>query len=172
MGRLGIRIIAALQIVGAVAGLLGYAAGLVSARGPLSLNAVLGAVIFALSVLAGVLLWQARRWGYLLSFIIQTLQVPCLALNAFSYRFVVGIALCIGLRAEHIFSGYYFGGIFNVSRGRDEVYTSSLNIIAVGTSLYLAAKLLASWRKSPPLRYGTPPNSASPADQKAPLPGR
>lgn len=153
MRRPLMKIIAVLEILGGVVG-LAVVFVFSSAFLPSPFAVILGALMFSLAILAGILLWRERPIGCWLSFVIQVLQIPWLAFDHLYYRFVAGVALTIGLRGDRITLGSYLGGVFNVAFERgDDVH--QLNVIALGACLYLA-RFLPIWHKPRPAHPEAP----------------
>jgi len=115
----GLIIVATLQILGGVWGILMVAAVCPLFYAPLQVQRSVFAVdvvvpvpllylfnlglwalfmsIFAANILAGILLLKRRRAGAWLTCILEVLQVPWINLPAFSYRLFVALALPVGL---------------------------------------------------------------------------
>jgi len=70
-------------------------------------------LVYALSILAGVLLWSDRQYGIGMSLFIQGIQIPYLVSPILTYLVYAGMKLAVlvsGLRLEfeyHLGSGWY-----------------------------------------------------------------
>jgi hypothetical protein len=65
---------------------------------PVAATWALLAILYAASVVAGLLLLLRRRYGRIGSALIQALQIPSLSALGISYTFVVGAAVLVELR--------------------------------------------------------------------------
>jgi len=96
------RIIAILQIAGGFYGLLQTLPALLAGRA--SMVVVIGIVLFALALVAGVMLLEGHAAGVRLSRLVQLLQIPLLASPVFSYGWHVGARLPATLRLSPSFA--------------------------------------------------------------------
>ena len=86
-----VRIVALLQIVGGVLGLLDAISALVAPTGIVTVAVILaGLLIFSFGIFAGVVMWVGQMRGYILSRILQLLQLPLLTSPFLSYQLGVG----------------------------------------------------------------------------------
>jgi len=97
-----LRIAAILQIAGGFYGLFQLLPVLLI--GSADLMTVIGIILSALALVAGVLLMENRASGERLSRIVQFLQIPLLAMPGFSYSWHVGAALPLTVRLSPTFS--------------------------------------------------------------------
>jgi len=97
-----LRIAAILQIAGGFYGLFQLLPALLIGRA--NLMTVIGIILSALALIAGVLLMENRTSGERLSRIVQFLQIPLLAFPGFSYSWHVGAALPLTARLSPTFS--------------------------------------------------------------------
>lgn len=87
------RLIGILEIGGGLYGLVAMLERLYQGRVSLAAGiAVLGAIVFILAIVAGVLLLENRESGVRLSRLLQVLQLPIIATPWFSYGLQVGAA--------------------------------------------------------------------------------
>jgi hypothetical protein len=97
------RIIALVEILGGLAGLGTIAPQIYRDSAIMSLTqglVLLAAVLLFLAcIAAGGLLWRRRRTGYVLSLVVQALQIPIIYTAALIYHFHIGARLVVTLSA-------------------------------------------------------------------------
>jgi len=134
-----IKFISLIQIIGGVLGILISFQFLSLHILPISLLIL---IIFVLSIIAGIYLWQEKNIGYWLTYIVQVLQVPYVVTNIISYSIVSGLQLAFIIVSSsqilNLNTNFWIGsnanfGIYN------EVPFSALgfNIVPVIIILYL-----------------------------------
>jgi len=96
------RMIAILQIAGGFYGLLQTLPALLAGRASVVL--LIGIALFALALVAGVMLLEGYAAGERLSRLVQLLQIPLLASPVFSYGWHVGARVPVTLRLSPSFA--------------------------------------------------------------------
>lgn len=145
------KILAGLQVGGAVFGILFIAVDLIYASWPsgpqvnvlFSLPVVILLLLLGFSILAGVWLWQDKLRGYWTSAIVQCLQIPIVMNYHFLWTYILGFG--IALRYQWaigeftnttinvpMFAETSFG--FEGEVPYDEI---GINLWAIGTTMYL-----------------------------------
>jgi len=141
-----IRIIAAYEIIGGVLGIATVALPISSLRSNPFVAAIgiFFALLFLLSICAGVLLWKNDTLGIDLSILAQLPQTLQLALpGLFSYRFISGLAFSLtmafegsdGSSSSSISIG--FNGASHFSLNSEGIFLIGINFIAIGLIMYL-----------------------------------
>lgn len=99
--------------------------------------------VFILAVLAGLLLWRDRQWGYRLSLAVQALQVPLLSSSFMTYWLVFGVGgWASATFGNHPGFGvnFRFGGYYGLR------FTNHLAPTAIGINLVACFFLYCLWR--------------------------
>lgn len=104
------KTVSLLEILGGICGLVLLVGGLgLGTTQGLPLSIVFAAIPasfpFALSILAGVLLWRRRRAGLVLSLVIQAAQILSLELSSLQYKFFVGASLGVEIPVLNLLAG-------------------------------------------------------------------
>jgi hypothetical protein len=90
--RVALRVLAVLEVVGGVFGLITVPVALVrlGATANLVATAVIGVPFFLLAIFAGVMLWRERPSGYLASIVVQVPQLIKIATSQFAFLLGLG----------------------------------------------------------------------------------
>jgi len=100
--------------------------------------------MYLLSIIAALLLWQDKKAGYILSIIIQVIQIPHIETSTFFYNFVSGaqILISLGIRPDggSFNFGGYIGSTLNIS-----LYTP-LNGVTIGLNILAIAVVILLFR--------------------------
>jgi len=127
------RLIATLQIAGGFYGLCQLLPVLLIGRA--SLVAVVGLILSALALVAGILLMEHRASGERLSRIVQFLQIPLLTVPGFSYSWHVGASLPMTVRLTPSFAAdidwWLPSQALRLAIGQDSSLVLGVNLLAL-----------------------------------------
>jgi hypothetical protein len=95
-------------------------------------------LLYFLSLYAGIKLWQDKRLGYKLSFIVQAVQVPLLSSTLVIYNFVSGISLAAIFGQFGPSVKFLIGNSFSLGFDRpDAPFAIGINCLALVILVYL-----------------------------------
>ena len=141
------RIIAAVQVIGAV---LGVGLLVANAGGGISFLWLVLLAVHLLVGVAGVGLWRGTRRGLRGSIVAQAIQMPWIATAHVSYRLGVGLAYWVALRGGALTHDRAIGSTFLVEFRQgfgpwvDQFTpTFGVNLVALATGAYLVFTLFA-----------------------------
>lgn len=135
------RLVAALELVGGVWGLV-RAAGMLIRTGYSNVGIVIAAimaVIFGVFLVAGARLWLGRSGGVALSILVQALQLPHIVTSAFGYLFGAPVSFAVGLAGSGhpMFSGLWHPGFGLSINSEVEVAWLGVNLVALAALVLL-----------------------------------
>lgn len=163
VGRLsvGFVLVGVIQVIGGLLGLYSIGRSLLGAsdtQPAVDIVYAIFAVLYLVSVLAGIQLLRMKGSGVSLSFLIQFLQLVQFQTQALVYQFVSGFYLAVGLTTEA--RGVSFGFDFNVFTSSASLFFPSAGGDPVQFALYvnLLALIIFIWlfRARHTLRAGSP----------------
>lgn len=100
------------------------------------------AILYALSLYAGLELWKEKRIGYKLSIFSQALQVPLVASNIVIYNFFSAISLSVLVSEFGPSIKFLLGNSFSLGFFRPDVpFAFGLNLVALALLIYLVHRL-------------------------------
>lgn len=101
-------VIGTLEVVGGILGVAMIGAGVYTTRS-FDLFTAVFALMYAVTILAGVALLRGHRFGGLLSLIVQAAQLPRIAAVGCMYHFTAGAALWIMMGGDGVNLSYMIG---------------------------------------------------------------
>ncbi len=153
MNLLLLKVIAAIEIFGGVWGFVIMLYRLTNILDSLKFIIFLLVYLipFALSVLAGILLWKKKVAGLNLSLVVQLLQIPYFALSGLYYSFISGVLLGIRINLLEGIKNYNFnfmlGGYCQIQTGLPlDIAAFGINIFAVVIFIFLLVKKMKDYR--------------------------
>lgn len=140
MNLILLRIIAALQVLGGGFGLVATLYYMVSGK-PDTAGFILLPPL-ALAIVAGLGLWQQKRWGMWLSLVMQGLQIPVLTNAPLTHHLVIGVGVTAGFFGQMNSIGLYFQTLGYLSLHSPGVDPGAgVNLLALAFFVYLSWKL-------------------------------
>ncbi len=100
------------------------------------------ALLYALSLYAGIELWKEKRVGYKLSIFSQALQVPMFASSYVIYNFFSAISLSVLISELGPSIKFLIGNSFSLGFVRPDVpFAFGINLVALAILIYLVHSL-------------------------------
>jgi len=93
--------------------------------------------LYAICFTAGLLLWQGRRRGNILSRWVQVVQIPVFTIAGFSYKFIAGLGVLLGGEETGFNFEFFLGSQMSFSGGGSNVLSLGVNAIAIVILIYL-----------------------------------
>jgi hypothetical protein len=125
------------QIIGGSLGLLRIfwvSLSIQNVAGPAIILMLLVAFLFAYSIYGGYLCLKMKNGALMHSYIIQGLQILSLSIMGFSFKFVSGLFLSLGIDLTNSFDFYFDGGVsyFAISAfAQSHVVQIEINLVAI-----------------------------------------
>lgn len=105
---------------------------------------ILFLLLFIVSIVAGIFLWMNKSCGYLLSFIVQLLQIPHIMVSYLIYIFIAGFSLAPYIASKGFGMTFYLGGRFLFYVGQViPGFQVGINLVA----LFLAIWIFVAWKR-------------------------
>ena len=150
-----IKFISLIQIIGGILGILISFQFLILLLLPTNLFILL---VFLLSLIAGIWLWQEKKLGYLLTYIVQILQVPYIVTNVISYSIVSGLQLAFIIEFSsqilNLNTRFWIGSNANFSIFNEVPFSAlGFNIVPLIIILYLVNYQLKQKRQKEDKEY-------------------
>lgn len=99
-------------------------------------------LVYLMSILSGVLLWRDKKIGYILSIIVQAVQIPYISSPLIIYSLIsgaqLGLAVKVGAEALKLSFLIYAGSTFNIYISNQvNEFVFGINILAILVIRYL-----------------------------------